>query len=133
MTARVGKYHSSQLVLETLKQAFLKAFPQIFHCDQGTEFMAKACTDYLAKRGIKVSVSDKGSPWQNGHIESFFGRFKDEFGDFERFETIGELIEEIYSQIRYYNFERRHTAFKLAPAVYAEHKYSDYCLTKRGT
>ena len=133
LAAQVGKHHDSQLVLTILKQAFLRAIPQIFHCDQGTEFMAKICTDYLEKRGVKISVSAKASPWENGYLESFFGRFKDEFGDFDRFETVGELIEEIYSQIRYYNFERRHYAFKLAPAVYAGQKYSDYCLQKRGT
>jgi len=133
LAAQVGKYHDSQLVLTAIKQALLKAVPQIFHCDQGTEFMAKVCTDYLEKRGIKISVSAKASPWENGYLESFFGRFKDEFGDINRFETVGQLIEEIYSQIRYYNFERRHYAFKLPPAVYAGQEYSDYCLQKRGT
>ena len=133
LAAQVGKYHDSQLVLTTLKQSMEKAIPEIFHCDQGTEFMAKVCTDYLEKRGITISVSAKASPWENGYLESFFGRFKDEFGDFNRFETIGELIEEIYGQIRYYNFERRHYAFKLPPAVNAGQKYSDYCLQKRGT
>ena len=133
LAAQMGKYHDSQLVLTTIKQALLRATPQLFHCDQGTEFMAKICTDYLEKRGVKISVSAKASPWENGWQESFFGRFKDEFGDFDRFETVGELIEEIYSQIRYYNFERRHYAFKLPPAVYAGQKYSDYCLQKRGT
>lgn len=133
LAAQVGKYHDSQLVLTALRQALSRAIPEIFHCDQGTEFMAKICTDYLEERGIKISVSAKASPWENGHQESFFGRFKDEFGDFDRFETVGELIEEIYSQIRYYNFERRHYAFRLPPAVYAGQKYSDYCLQKMGT
>ena len=133
LSAQVGKYHNSQLILATIKQALSRVIPEIFHCDQGTEFMAKVCTDYLEERGIKISVSAKASPWENGHQESFFGRFKDEFGDFNRFETVGELIEEIYSQIKYYNFERRHSAFRLPPAVYAGQKYSDYCLQKRGT
>jgi transposase InsO family protein len=133
LAAQVGKYHDSQLVLTAIKQALTRAVPGVFHSDQGTEFMAKVCTDYLEKRGINISVSAKASPWENGHQESFFGRFKDEFGDFDRFETVGELIEEIYGQIRYYNFERRHYAFKLPPAVYAGQKYSDYCLQKRGT
>lgn len=133
LAAQVGKYHNSQLVLTAIKQALLIATPQIFHCDQGTEFMAKDCTAYLEERGVKISVSAKASPWENSYLKSFFGRFKDEFGDFNRFNTIGELIEEIYSQIRYYNFERRHSAFKLPPVVYAGQNYSDYCLQKRGT
>lgn len=133
VAAQVGKYHNSQLVLATLKQALRLAVPKIFHSDRGTEFMAKVCTSYLEKHGVKISVSDKGAPWQNGYQESFFGRFKEEFGDFNRFSHIGELIEEIYQQIHYYNFERRHTALKVSPVQYAATKYSDYCLQKRGT
>lgn len=120
MGARVGKHHDQELVLVMLKQACSVAIPNIFHSDQGTEFMAKACTTYLEQRGVRISVSDTGSPWQNGYAESFFGRFKDEFGDFGRFETAGELIEEIYSQIRYYNQDRIHTALKMPPSVFAQ-------------
>lgn len=122
VAAQMGKYHNSELVLATIKLAIrnTKTVPQIFHSDQGTEFMAKVCTDYLESFGIKVSVSDKASPWQNGYQESFFGRFKDEAGDLNRFETVGELIEAVYQQIHYYNFERIHTALKMPPAVYAK-------------
>ena len=117
-----GKYHNSELVLETVKQAILntKQTPEIFHSDQGTEFMAKVCTDYLEGLGVKISVSDKASPWQNGYQESFFGKFKDDVGDINRFETPGELLEELYHGIYYYNNERIHTAFKMPPAVYAK-------------
>lgn len=120
--AQVGKYHNSELVLTTIKLAITnaKTVPEIFHCDQGTEFMAKTCTDYLEGWGTKISVSDKASPWQNGYQESFFGKFKDEVGDLNRFETVGELIEAIYQQIHYYNFERIHTVLKMPPAVYAK-------------
>jgi transposase InsO family protein len=120
--ATVGKYHNSELVLTTVKQAIsnTKHSPDIFHSDQGTEFMAKLCTDYLEDKGTRISVSDKASPWQNGYQESFFGRFKDEVGDLNRFETIGELIEAIYQQIYYYNNQRIHTALKMPPDVYAK-------------
>lgn len=132
LAAQVGNQHNSQLVLTTIKQALKLNTPQFFHTDQGTEFMAKICTNYLKKHGIQVSVSDKGAPWQNGYQESFFGRFKEEFGDFNRFNHVGELIEEIYSQVHYYNFKRRHTAFKVSPVDFAVSKFSDYCLHKRG-
>jgi len=119
---QVGKFHNSDLVLSTIKQAiqFSNTTPQIFHSDQGTEFMAKVCTNYLEGKGAKISVSDKASPWQNGHQESFFGKFKDEVGDLERFETVGQFIEAIYQQIHYYNFERIHTVLKMPPAIYAK-------------
>lgn len=132
VAAQVSKQHDQWLILSALKQALTKFRPQIFHSDQGTEFMASACTRFLEEQGIKVSVSDKASPWQNGFQESFFGRFKDEFGDFNRFDHVGQLIEEIYSQINYYNFRRRHTALKVAPVVYAA-SFSDNCHQKMGT
>jgi len=133
IASRVGKYHNSQLVLSTLKEALRLAVPKYFHCDQGTEFMAKACTDYLESYGVTISVSDTASPWQNGYLESFFGRFKTEFGDFNRFDCIGELVANIYQQIHYYNFKRIHTKLKTSPVKFAVSKYSDYCLQKRGT
>lgn len=70
--------------------------------------------------GAQISASDKAPPWQNGYQESFFGRFKGEFGDINRFETPGELIEELYHNINYYNNKRIHTALKMPPAVYAK-------------
>ena len=104
-----------------IQEAILKTdhIPTIFHTDQGTEFMAQKCTTYLEKLGVQVSASDKASPWQNGYQEFFSVRFKDEFGDINRFETIGELIEEIYHHIHYYNTKRIHTALKMPPTVYA--------------
>lgn len=134
IAVQVGHKHDSGLVLTTTKQAIAKAqtHPDIFHTDQGTEFIASICTDYLEKLGTKISVSDKASPWQNGYQESFFSRFKDEAGDFNRFETVGELLEAIYTQVRYYNYERIHTALKMPPAVFAK-SFADNCLPVLGT
>jgi transposase InsO family protein len=67
---------------------------------------------------VKISVSDKASPWQNGYKESFFGWFKDEIGDLDRFDTLGELVEEIYAYIFYYNNLRIHTRLKMPPVVF---------------
>src|SRR4029077_20460385 len=94
--------------------------PEIFHSDQGTEFMAKLCTEFLEGFVTKISVSDKASPWQNGYQDSIFGRFKEEFGDINRFETVGEMLEGIYQYIHYYNTRRIHTALKMPPAVFAK-------------
>ena len=134
LAAQIGNRHNSELILKTITQAQVhtRKTPQIFHSDQGTEFMAKVCTNYLEKQGTRISVSAKGSPWENGYKESFFGRFKEEFGDFNRFETIGELIEEVYQQIHYYNHERIHTALKMPPSIFAT-KVSENCLQKKGT
>lgn len=127
---RISNRHNAELSLATIKLAVAneRRAPEIFHSDQGTEFMAKKCTGYLEQLRTRVSVSDKGQPWQNGSQESFFGRFKDDMGDISRFETLGELIEEIYSYIHYYNHYRIHTAIKTTPQ-----KFSESCLKKWGT
>lgn len=134
LSSQVGKFHDAALIISVIKQAILVTghTPTYFHTDQGKEFMAKVVTDYLEFRGVKVSVSAKASPWQNGYKESFFGHFKDEFGEIERFDTAGELIEEIYSQIHYYNFDRIHRIFKMSPVKYAQLHFPEYCLQKRG-
>lgn len=131
---RIGKRHDSHLVLATLHQAFVTGqTPQVFHSDQGNEFMAQRCTDYLENRGVQISVSDLASPWQNGYVESFYGRFKQELGDLNRFDTVGEMIAAIHQHIHYYNHHRIHTVLKLPPAVYAARTFSDSCLQKMGT
>lgn len=121
MAAQIGKHHNKHLILKTLHQAFgnTNQLPEYFHSDQGTEFMAKDVIDEVQSKDIQVSVSAKGSPWENGYKESFYGRFKEEFGDVNRFETESELIEEIYSKVHYYNYERRHTAHHVPPMTFA--------------
>lgn len=134
LSSQVGKHHDAPLIIATIKQAILVTdhTPVYFHSDQGTEFMARDVTSYLEFRGVKISVSAKASPWQNGYKESFFGHFKAEFGDISRFETVGTLIEEIYSQIRYYNFDRIHRILKMSPVKFAALHFPDYCLHEKG-
>jgi putative transposase len=128
MAYRIGKHHDSQLVLATIQQALATGLkPSIFHSDQGNEFMADRCTHYLRQQAIQISVSDVASPWQKGHQESFYGRFKDEFGDMNRFDGVGEFFESIHHQIHYYNHHRIHTALKMPPAAFAAHAFSDTC------
>lgn len=74
LAVQVSRHHDRWLVLSTSKQAVINTgtLPDIFHSDQGTEFMARACTVYWEEQRVAISVSDTGSPWQNGYKESFF-------------------------------------------------------------
>lgn len=94
--------------------------------------MAQPCTDYLEYRGVQISVSDVASPWQNGYVESFYGRFKQELGNVNRFTSAGEMIEAIYQHIHYYNHDGIHTVLKMPPAVFADQSFSDICLHRLG-
>jgi len=113
--------HDSWLTLKTIQEAVLKygINPKIFHFDRGRENLAQNCLEYFKSMGIKVSVSDPASPWQN-HTESFFSRFKAETGDLNRFESLGELTEYIYQFINYYNQERIVTRLKTSPLKYKQ-------------
>jgi len=126
--------HDTSLVLKTLKEALLKTnkLPVIFHSDRGREYLSEKCLVLLDKMGIKISVSDPGSPWQNGWSESFFSSFKTESGDFSRFESLGELVEYIYGYLNYYNNDRIQLALKMPPVRFKQ-KVLDNGLEKRGT
>lgn len=122
VACNLGNRHDSDLVLQTMKEAILKQnkAPQIFHSDRGREFLSDNCIKYLKDWGTKISVSDVGAPWQNGHAESFFSRFKAETGDLNRFEDLGELTEYVYQFINYYNTERIITRLKTSPVKYKQ-------------
>jgi transposase InsO family protein len=79
----------------------------------------------LTKLGVIVSMSKKGSPWENGSQESFYSNFKLELENPNRFETEGQLIEKICQQIYYYNNVRIKNSIKMPPSQY-------YALTVKG-
>ena len=116
----IANHHTTALVIEAFKDAArrTKTAPLWFHSDQGSEYVAGAYESLLAEYGTKASQSRKASPWQNGYQESFYSNFKLELGDTRRFENVGELIEAIHRQIRYYNNDRIHSAHDMPPAVW---------------
>jgi len=57
--------------------------PEHIRSDNGSEFIARILRDWLAQRGVKTLYIEPGSPWQNGHIESFNGSLRDECLDRE--------------------------------------------------
>jgi transposase InsO family protein len=114
--------HDTQLVLGAIKHAIkrIEATPVYLHSDQGSEYDAKAYEDYVLGKGMILSMSHKSSPWENAFQESFYSQFKVELGQVSRFETVEELIEEIYQTIYYYNNSRMHTSLKMAPLLFKQ-------------
>jgi len=112
--------HSVQLTLNALLSALnTNQRPEIFHSDNGSEYDAKDFKTILRNIGIKISRSKPGCPWENGYQESFYGKFKIELGDPNRFKTLGELVSAIYKAIHYYNNDRIHTSLKMSPNQFA--------------
>ena len=117
----LADHHDASLVIEALEDALSKnKAPLIFHSDQGSEYRSEKQIKLCEENKIIVSMSDKAKPGHNAHQESFFSHFKLEFGDFERFDTLGELFAEISQMIYYYNYKRIHTALKMSPVAYRE-------------
>jgi len=113
--------HSVQLVILALLHAVSRyGRPKLLHSDQGSEYKSKVYTKLAEGLGIKLSMSHKGSPWENGYQESFYSHFKVDLGDPNRFNTLGELAYEIYRQMQYYNQTRIHSKLKMAPVTYAK-------------
>lgn len=112
--------HCKELVAYALFDAIEhQPLPEIIHSDQGSEYRSEDYINLLKSLGIKPSMSQKASPWQNGYQESFYSGFKLELGHPEIYATLGELVEAIAQQIYYYNHERIHTALKCPPETFA--------------
>lgn len=117
----ISRYHNRFLVMGALEDALrTHTPPNIIHSDQGSEYDSEDFITFVSMIEAQLSMSEKGSPWQNGHQESFYGHFKLEAGDLNRFETLGELIEYIYSQIYYYNNKRIHSVLKMTPVEFRQ-------------
>ena len=107
------------LTLQALYGALLHhRHPAIFHSDNGKEYDAKAYIRTLMEFGVLISGSHPGCPWENGYQESFYGKFKLDLGDPDRFSSFGELVAEIYRTIWEYNNTRIHSALNMPPAVF---------------
>lgn len=113
----VSRRHNRFLVKAAILDAIEKrgCLPEYFHSDQGSEYQSYEHAEFLAKLGVKVSMSKKASPWQNPYKESFYSQFKLELGNIACLENDGQLAEAIYRQIYYYNNNRIHTALKMSP------------------
>jgi len=113
--------HNNQLVINALLQAVNNhLLPDILHSDQGKEYTSKDYLNLVKSLGIRTSLSHKGCPWENGYQESFYSQFKIDLGDPNQFDTLGELIYNIYRTIYSYNNKRIHSALKMPPSIYAD-------------
>lgn len=64
--------------------------PAFLRSDNGGEFIANAVKEALVAAGASPLYIDPGSPWQNGFVESFHGKLRDEFLEAETFLNIKE-------------------------------------------
>lgn len=64
----VSTSHTTEFVIEAFLDAVKNVgLPRIVHTDQGSEYNSKEYANFMEKLGVKISMSAKGSPWQNGY------------------------------------------------------------------
>jgi transposase InsO family protein len=116
LSIRVDRQITSEDVLEELSNLFIvRGIPQHIRSDNGSEFTAKEVRRWLNELGVKTLFIEPGSPWENGYIESFNGRLRDELLDREIFTTLFEGKVLIEGWRRQYNEIRPHSSLGYRP------------------
>jgi transposase InsO family protein len=107
----VARKIKAQDVIDTLFNLFIyRGIPTHIRSDNGPEFTSKAVRKWLSKLGVKTLYIEPGSPWENGYVESFNGRMRDELLSREVFTTLEEAKVLIEQWKREYNQVRPHSA-----------------------
>jgi transposase InsO family protein len=112
----VARKIKNQDVIDILFNLFIfRGIPEHIRSDNGPEFTAKAVREWLNRLGVKTLFTERGSPWENGYIESFNGKLRDELLDREIFTTLEEAKALINQWRREYNQVRPHSALRYQP------------------
>jgi transposase InsO family protein len=111
LAIKVDRRIRSQDVIDQLYYLFIfRGIPEHIRSDNGPEFTAKAIRKWLSKVGVKTLFIEPGSPWENGYIESFNGKLRDELLNGEIFTTLMEAKVLIERWRREYNQVRPHSS-----------------------
>ena len=112
----VARKLNSDNVLERLGWLFVhRGIPAHIRSDNGPEFTAEAVRDWLSRLGVGTLFIEPGSPWENGYVESFNGKLRDELLDGEIFYTLKEAKVLIERWRQQYNRLRPHSSLGYRP------------------
>ncbi len=116
LSIRVARRITAQDVIYELGDLFLeRGIPEHIRSDNGPEFTARAIRQWLRDLGVKTLYIEPGSPWENGYIESFNGKLRDELLNGEIFMTLFEAQVLIENWRKDYNQIRPHSALGYRP------------------
>jgi putative transposase len=103
-------------VIEQLADLFLRrGIPEHLRSDNGSEFTAQVIRGWLKRLGVKTLYIEPGSPWENGYIESFNGKLRDELLNREILDTLHEA-KVLADRYRWeYNTLRPHSSLGYRP------------------
>ena len=104
LTIRVARRLGSLDVIETLADLCLeRGAPDHIRWDQGPEFIAQTVREWIVAVGAKTAFIERASPWENGYVESFNGKLRDELLNGEIFYSLAEARVMIEQWRRHYN------------------------------
>jgi len=112
----------SQQVTRVLERAFAEhGKPKTLRCDNGPEFTSRHFLAWCEEQGITVIHIQPGKLMQNGHVESFNGRFRDKCLNANWFVSLADAKRKIESWREEYNVERPHSSLAYrTPAEFAK-------------
>lgn len=103
-------------VQEQLAEAFCaRGVPEYIRSDNGSEFTAKKLKEWLQRLEVTTAYIEPGSPWENGYIESFNGKMRDELLNGDMFDTMFEARILIEHWRHEYNTIRLHISLEYRP------------------
>jgi transposase InsO family protein len=116
LAIKTARRLSSRDVISCLAKLFIrKGVPEYIRSDNGPEFTAKAVRGWLERLGVKTLFIEPGSPWENGYIESFNGKLRDELLNGEIFYTVKEAQVLVEMWRKEYNQVRPHSSLGYRP------------------
>jgi transposase InsO family protein len=116
LTAKVARKLTHKDVLEVLLELFLeRGIPVHIRSDNGSEFIAQKVRRLLSRLDVKPLFIEPGSPWENGYIESFNGKMRDELLSREIFYSLKEAQVLIEMWRKHYNTIRPHSSLGYRP------------------
>ena len=121
LAIRVARKLKGTDVIDVLSDLFiLRGVPGYVRSDNGPEFIARAVQTWIAAVGAKTAYIAPGSPWENGYIESFNGKFRDECLNEHWFTSLAQARQVIADWRRDYNQVRPHSSCgRIPPAQFA--------------
>ena len=118
LAVRIKRKLNSTDVIDTLTDLFiLRGVPNYIRSDNGPEFVAEAVRKWIAAVGAQTAYIEPGSPWENGYVESFNARLRDELLNGEIFYSLKEAQILIEQWRIHYNTKRPHSALGYRPPV----------------
>lgn len=116
LAVKVKRHLDHEDVQECLTELFCeRSVPVHLRSDNGPEFIANALREWLNKLSVKPLFIEPGSPWENGYVESFNGKMRDELLNREIFYTLKEAQVLIARWREEYNHFRPHSSLGYRP------------------